>query len=372
MPNDTPPSANEKLREERLKRGWSQQKLADELGIAVVTVNRWERGKQQPTGYYRLKLSTLFDKSAEELGLSGEANEPESITSIEELQEHMKEIAPVSPTEQEETTRDIILDRPSSEKMSHLPFSDKPFARTSLNKRSKSKILLFLILIFLVIATPITFFLLRFARTSGPSSHSSHSSPSSPALFIVLSKWKMALNDPLTTAHHDNQWIDDGSQCIFRSDGYYAISQGTNYCNYGEFSVNNFSDMAYSIDITFYKGTMGGLVFRLINNNYYGFYITVTGKYCILWHTNSDGGDDSFLITPQLNPAIHKGFKQKNTLSVLARGTSLKFWINGQLVKKLTNNKYKSGTIGTFSGDPTNGSKPTTEASFNNAKVWIP
>ena len=217
--------------------------------------------------------------------------------------------------------------------MSHLPFSDKPFARTSLNKRSKSKILLFLILIFLVIATPITFFLLRFARTSGPSSHSSHSSPSSPALFIVLSKWKMALNDPLTTAHHDNQWIDDGSQCIFRSDGYYAISQGTNYCNYGEFSVNNFSDMAYSIDITFYKGTMGGtssFVSSIITITV--FTLRLTGKYCILWHTNSDGGDDSFLITPQLNPAIHKGFKQKNTLSVLARGTSLEFldqWATG-------------------------------------------
>ena len=65
MPNDTPPSANEKLREERLKRGRSQQKLADELGIAVVTVNRWERGKQQPTGYYRLKLSTLFPTKAQ-------------------------------------------------------------------------------------------------------------------------------------------------------------------------------------------------------------------------------------------------------------------------------------------------------------------
>jgi tetratricopeptide (TPR) repeat protein len=35
----------------------------------VVTIQRWERGSQQPGAYFRLKLCALFGKSAEELGL---------------------------------------------------------------------------------------------------------------------------------------------------------------------------------------------------------------------------------------------------------------------------------------------------------------
>lgn len=66
--------ANTKLKEERLGRGWSQQHVADQLGTAVVTVNRWERGSQQPSAYFRLKLCALFGKSAEELGLISESS----------------------------------------------------------------------------------------------------------------------------------------------------------------------------------------------------------------------------------------------------------------------------------------------------------
>ena len=74
MPKENPLYANERLREERINRNWSQQKLADELGVAVVMVKNWERGKQ-PTDYYCLKLCTFFGKSAEELGLVEELAE---------------------------------------------------------------------------------------------------------------------------------------------------------------------------------------------------------------------------------------------------------------------------------------------------------
>lgn len=60
---------NVALREARFLRCWSQQDLADQLGTTAVTVKRWERGSQQPSAYFRLKLCTLFGKSAEALGL---------------------------------------------------------------------------------------------------------------------------------------------------------------------------------------------------------------------------------------------------------------------------------------------------------------
>ena len=60
---------NDQLRQERIRHNWRQQDVADHVGTTVVTVNRWERGGQQPGAYFRVKLCALFGKSAEELGL---------------------------------------------------------------------------------------------------------------------------------------------------------------------------------------------------------------------------------------------------------------------------------------------------------------
>ncbi len=60
---------NRLLREHRLERHWTQRELADKLGTTEVTVKRWERGSQQPSAYYRLRLCSLFAKSSAELGL---------------------------------------------------------------------------------------------------------------------------------------------------------------------------------------------------------------------------------------------------------------------------------------------------------------
>ena len=58
----------DQLRQERVRRNWRQQDLADHLGTSVVTVQRWERGSHCPSAYFRIKLCALFGKSAEELG----------------------------------------------------------------------------------------------------------------------------------------------------------------------------------------------------------------------------------------------------------------------------------------------------------------
>ncbi|GCE22065.1 tetratricopeptide repeat protein [Dictyobacter kobayashii] len=58
-----------RIRQERVRNNWRQQDLAEALGTTVGTVKRWERGSQQPSAYFRVKLCALFGKSAEELGL---------------------------------------------------------------------------------------------------------------------------------------------------------------------------------------------------------------------------------------------------------------------------------------------------------------
>lgn len=59
----------EQLLRERKRRGWSQEKVAQLLGIDPKTVGRWERNENFPTIQLHEELCRIFGKSAEELGL---------------------------------------------------------------------------------------------------------------------------------------------------------------------------------------------------------------------------------------------------------------------------------------------------------------
>ena len=73
---------NDYLRRQRIERNWRQQDVADHLGTTVTTIGRWERGHQQPSAYYRVKLCTLFGKSTQELGLVETFSSPPESTEV--------------------------------------------------------------------------------------------------------------------------------------------------------------------------------------------------------------------------------------------------------------------------------------------------
>lgn len=60
---------NHRLRHERERRGWSQARVAEQIGTYPQSVGRWERGVAQPYPHFREKLCALFGKDAEALGL---------------------------------------------------------------------------------------------------------------------------------------------------------------------------------------------------------------------------------------------------------------------------------------------------------------
>lgn len=64
------PVPNILLRSARKQMGWTQQEVADRLGVGVASVGRWERGELVPRGYARLQLCRLFGSGAEELGFA--------------------------------------------------------------------------------------------------------------------------------------------------------------------------------------------------------------------------------------------------------------------------------------------------------------
>jgi DNA polymerase III delta prime subunit/DNA-binding XRE family transcriptional regulator len=61
---------NEQLRQERQRRGWSRQYVAEQIGVAdPKTIGRWERGVAFPSSYFLQKLCNLFGMLAQDLGL---------------------------------------------------------------------------------------------------------------------------------------------------------------------------------------------------------------------------------------------------------------------------------------------------------------
>lgn len=49
------------VREIRNKTGWTQERLAQEIGVSFSTVNNWERGKRKPHPYLLRRLKELAD-----------------------------------------------------------------------------------------------------------------------------------------------------------------------------------------------------------------------------------------------------------------------------------------------------------------------
>src|SRR5713101_1597280 len=48
------------LRQQRQRNGWSQEDLAEKLGVAKVTIHRWECSETKPVPYYRSRLCKIL------------------------------------------------------------------------------------------------------------------------------------------------------------------------------------------------------------------------------------------------------------------------------------------------------------------------
>jgi uncharacterized membrane protein len=72
-------NANRRLKYERQQRGWSQARVAEQIGADAVNVSRWERGASSPSPFFQERMCLLFGKSAQELGFLPEVmhNAPE-------------------------------------------------------------------------------------------------------------------------------------------------------------------------------------------------------------------------------------------------------------------------------------------------------
>ena len=52
---------------ERVKRKWSQQKLANLLGVSQSAINKYELGTRKPSDKIKIKIAKLFNMSVEDI-----------------------------------------------------------------------------------------------------------------------------------------------------------------------------------------------------------------------------------------------------------------------------------------------------------------
>jgi hypothetical protein len=152
----------------------------------------------------------------------------------------------------------------------------------------------------------------------------------------------------------DGEFKKGGYDLISRQSMGFTIAESTHFTNF-----------IYQVQIKMINGDEGGLVFRenLQQKTYYYFNLNASTASYSWGISNSAGFTQQSTNT---SSAIKTGYNQTNLLTVVARINSFNFYINQQQVYSTNDPTYTNGQIGLDVIDDNN----TTEAVFNNAKVW--
>jgi DnaJ C terminal domain len=180
------------------------------------------------------------------------------------------------------------------------------------------------------------------------------------------------LNDPMS-APSNNNWDQlsaaisaQGGSCAYTGGAYHATMPQKGFFQPCFAEAATFSNFAFQVQMTITQGDEGGLMFRAdpVNSKFYLFRISQNGAYDLFLYIDNQGTHAKNLLSS--SSTLIKGQNQANTITVVARGGNLYFYINGQYLDSLTNSMFTSGKIGVFGESNTN----PTDAAFSNAKVW--
>ncbi|GLV58823.1 hypothetical protein KDH_56530 [Dictyobacter sp. S3.2.2.5] len=160
---------------------------------------------------------------------------------------------------------------------------------------------------------------------------------------------------------------DTGSGCTFSNSAYnVAVAEKGFFlpCIAKNTSLNNF---VYQVDMKIIRGDAGGLIVRARGDNSqsYIFVVGQDGSYSIYYYSGEDK-KAAQTLTDGYNSQIIMGYKQVNTLAVLASGSSLDFYINRKYVTSVIDTTLSSGQIGVLA----NNYKRSTLVTYSHARIW--
>jgi serine/threonine protein kinase len=204
---------------------------------------------------------------------------------------------------------------------------------------------------------------------SFPSDLFTSTTTSSSTLPPASSFQRLAVNDSLNNVTNGwDQGSNSTSTCTFSKGGYRVVLSYLRFTYCLDRSIH-FSKFAYQIQLTLLNGDSAGMAFLANGTNSEA----GSGYYFII------GSDSSYefgiiesgtlqLLTNGTSSAIQTGSNQTNLLEVTANDGNIYLYINSQLISHVSDSTYTSGQIGVVAYNTTSGD--TTEAVFNNAKVW--
>jgi hypothetical protein len=74
-------------------------------------------------------------------------------------------------------------------------------------------------------------------------------------------------------------------------------------------------------------------------------------------------------LTNVFSSAIHQGAGQSNSIAIVANGTHLELYVNGQQIKAVSDSTSTQGAFGVVVSSQT-GPKVPDEVAFNDIQVW--
>ncbi len=164
-------------------------------------------------------------------------------------------------------------------------------------------------------------------------------------------------------------WLNDHQQCYFSPQGYHVHTNMIHTAAWCYTNIQRFSDIIITAQAQLFYGDTYGLIFRLTptNKDFYIFELDSHGDYRFLRAQGSNPLKWLTLIDWTTSNAIASGYKQTNTLLIIATGTQFRFYINKQLiVASFSDTAYSTGLLGFFISSD---SKHGTDAVFSN--LWV-
>ncbi len=169
----------------------------------------------------------------------------------------------------------------------------------------------------------------------------------------------------------DRQWSEGttatGESCTFSNGALHASVQTKHIQFMCDAHNTNADNFAYQVDMSIVKGDGGGVLFRADPANFknYFFEVTKDGQYALVSYSDRNG-TSAKLLADGSSDAIKKGLNQTNTLTVIAKGSTISLYINKQYLTNIQDTTYTTGEIGVVSAEKKN----DTEVAFNNLKLW--
>jgi hypothetical protein len=193
---------------------------------------------------------------------------------------------------------------------------------------------------------------------------------------------KLVLDDSMCipAAHWDvftDRSPNSPPTCIFTKSAYYvSTGKDAHLCGYSLSPSQGFQNFVYQIRITFLNDqTCGGIAFRQhpsstvkVVMDYYDFLICTDQTYKL--EVNNIDYPFSQVLENNGNTTIHQGIGQSNIIAVVARGTTLDLYINGQKIDSISDSSFSIGKIGVIAINLIGADTTTKQVAFNDAKLW--